>query len=61
MADLEGLSQEEKIKVFWLQKHLYQSGIEGIEFSGRMTNYIREEGEEKMQKDIESDLSGSNF
>lgn len=55
---VEQLPEEEQFKVFWLQQHLYEEGIEGIHFTDVAREWLREEGEDKLERDVNADLEG---
>lgn len=61
MPDVDSLTAEEQVKVFWLQQHLFEEGLDGIFFSERIKTYLHTEGKGDIEDDMEKLLSGRQF
>ena len=61
MPDVDSLTAEEQVKVFWLQQHLYEEGTEGVFFSDRMRVYLQTDGEDNIEDEMEKRLDGRSF
>lgn len=61
MPDVDDLSDENQFKVFWLQEHLFEEGIEGIYFTDVMKQYLNDEAEDDIEQDVASELRKKNF
>jgi len=61
MVDVDSLSAEEQVKVFWLQQHLYEEGLDGIFFSQKIESFLHTEGEQNIEDDMQRSLKGRKF
>lgn len=61
MTDIESLTPEEQYKVFWLQEHLFENGIEGIHFTEKMLEYLEGEADDDIEQAVERAMSGRRF
>lgn len=61
MPDIDSLPAEEQVKVFWLQQHLYEEGLDGIFFSEKIRAHLHTKGENDIEDEMERRLSGRQF